>query len=187
MARAVLGVAVQRQVGQHEPEAVGELLDQRLPLAVGQQRRVQQRERRAGARLAIGDPGAVVVVVEAELHPVPSCCRSPYDREILRLAVPALGALAAEPLYLLVDTAIVGHLGTLQLAALAIAATVLTSAFTIFNFLTYGTTARVSRLHGAGQEEQAARLGAQALWLGLGDRDRAAGAARSRSRGPSPR
>ena len=91
---------------------------------------------------------------------------SPYDREILRLAVPALGALAAEPLYVLVDTAIVGHLGTLQLAALAIAATALTSAFTVFNFLTYGTTARVSRLHGAAQEEQAARLGAQALWLG---------------------
>jgi putative MATE family efflux protein len=94
--------------------------------------------------------------------------RSPYDREILRLAVPALGALAAEPLYVLVDTAIVGHLGTLQLAALAIAATALTSAFTVFNFLTYGTTARVSRLHGAGREEQAARLGAQALWLGVG-------------------
>ena len=75
---------------------------------------------------------------------------SPYDREILRLAVPALGALAAEPLYVLVDTAIVGHLGTVQLASLAIAATALTSAFTIFNFLTYGTTARVSRLHGAG-------------------------------------
>ena len=99
---------------------------------------------------------------------MPFVRRSPYDREILRLAVPALGALAAEPLYVLVDTAIVGHLGTLQLAALAIAATALTSAFTVFNFLTYGTTARVSRLHGAGQEEQAARLGAQALWLGLG-------------------
>jgi putative MATE family efflux protein len=94
--------------------------------------------------------------------------RSPYDREIFRLAVPALGALAAEPLYVLVDTAIVGHLGTTQLAALAIAATVLSSAFTIFNFLTYGTTARVSRLHGAGREEDAAALGAQALWLGLG-------------------
>ena len=94
--------------------------------------------------------------------------RSPYDREILGLAVPALGALAAEPLYVLVDTAIVGHLGTTQLASLAIAATVLSSAFTIFNFLTYGTTARVARLHGAGHEEDAAALGAQALWLGFG-------------------
>ena len=68
VARAVLGVAVQRQVGQHEPEAVGELLDQRLPLAVREQLRVQQRERRPGARLAVGDARAVVVVVEAELH-----------------------------------------------------------------------------------------------------------------------
>ena len=47
--------------------------------------------------------------------------RSPYDRRVFALAIPALGALAAEPLYVLVDTAIVGHLGTTQLAALAIA------------------------------------------------------------------
>jgi putative MATE family efflux protein len=90
------------------------------------------------------------------------------DRQILTLAVPALGALAAEPLYVLVDTAIVGHLGTTPLAALAIAATVLSSAFTVFNFLTYGTTARVARLHGAGRDADAAGLGSQALWLGVG-------------------
>ena len=58
---------------------------------------------------------------------------------------------------MLVDTAIVGHLGTTQLASLAIAATVLSTAFTIFNFLTYGTTAQVARLHGAGRDETAAR------------------------------
>ena len=94
--------------------------------------------------------------------------RSRYDAEILKLAVPALGALAAEPLYVLVDTAIVGHLGTTQLASLAIAATVMSTAFTIFNFLTYGTTAQVSRLHGAGRDRDAAALGGQALWLALG-------------------
>jgi putative MATE family efflux protein len=94
--------------------------------------------------------------------------RSSTHREILMLAVPALGALAAEPLYVLVDTAIVGHLGTVQLAALAIAATLLSSAFTLFNFLTYGTTARVARLHGAGRDAEAAGLGSQALWLALG-------------------
>src|SRR4051794_17143824 len=94
--------------------------------------------------------------------------RSPHDREILRLAVPALGALAAEPLYILVDTAIVGHLGTAQLAGLALAGTVLTGAFTLFNFLTYGTTAQVARYHGAGQEVVAGRLAAQALWLASG-------------------
>jgi putative MATE family efflux protein len=94
--------------------------------------------------------------------------RSKYDREILLLALPALGALAAEPLYILVDTAIVGHLGTTELASLAIAATVLSTAFTIFNFLTYGTTAHVARLHGAKRATEAAHMGSQALWLGLG-------------------
>jgi len=93
--------------------------------------------------------------------------RSTYDREIVRLALPALGALAAEPLYILVDTAIVGHLGRAQLAALGLAGTVLAGAFTIFNFLTYGTTAVVARASGAGQSERAARLAAQALWVSL--------------------
>jgi Na+-driven multidrug efflux pump len=94
--------------------------------------------------------------------------RSPHDREILRLAVPALGALAAEPLYLLADTAMVGHLGTRQLAALAVAGTLLSGSFTLFNFLTYGTTAQVARLQGAGREREAGRLAAQALWLSAG-------------------
>jgi putative MATE family efflux protein len=93
--------------------------------------------------------------------------RTPYDGEILRLALPALGALAAEPLYLLADTAIVGHLGTPQLAALALAATVLSNLIALCIFLTYGTTARVTRLHGAGRDADAAALGPQALWLAL--------------------
>jgi putative MATE family efflux protein len=92
--------------------------------------------------------------------------RSPYDRQILRYAVPALGALAAEPLYVLVDTAVVGHLGRSQLAALGLAATVL-SVLGMFNFLQYGTTAQVARATGAGEDEIAARLGAQCLWLSL--------------------
>jgi putative MATE family efflux protein len=94
--------------------------------------------------------------------------RSPHDREIVRLALPALGALAAEPLYVLADTAIVGHLGRPQIAALGLAGTVLAGAFTIFNFLTYGTTAVVARASGAGREDEAARLAAQALWASLG-------------------
>ncbi len=93
--------------------------------------------------------------------------RSPHDREILRLALPALGALAAEPLYVLVDTAIVGHLGRSQLAGLGLAGVILGTAFGVFSFLTYGTTAVVARASGAGQHERAARLAAQALWLSL--------------------
>src|SRR5687768_16791415 len=91
----------------------------------------------------------------------------PIDREILRLAVPALGALAAEPLYLLVDTAVVGHLGTPQLGGLAVAGTILTTAFFLFNFLAYGTTAAVARLVGANNERAAAHQAVQGGWLGL--------------------
>jgi putative MATE family efflux protein len=94
--------------------------------------------------------------------------RSRYDGEILRLAVPALGALAAEPSYLLVDTAVVGHLGRPQLAALGVSTVILSTLFAIFNFLQYGTTAQVGRASGAGHEQAARRLGAQALWLCLG-------------------
>lgn len=94
--------------------------------------------------------------------------RTPYDREILLLALPALGALAAEPLYLLADTAIVGHLGTPQLAALALASTLLTGLATFCNFLTYGVTAQVARLSGAGQSQRAGAVAAQALWVAIG-------------------
>ena len=89
-----------------------------------------------------------------------------WDREILRLAVPALGALAAEPLYVLVDTAIVGHLGTPQLAGLGVATSLILSAYWLFGFLAYGTTGTVSRLIGAGDEARAAAQGVQGLWLG---------------------
>jgi putative MATE family efflux protein len=93
--------------------------------------------------------------------------RHPADREILRLAIPAFGALAAEPLYILVDTAVVGHLGTPQLGGLAVAGTVLTTAFSLFNFLSYGTTAAVARAAGAGRSEASARNAVQSLWLAL--------------------
>ena len=89
------------------------------------------------------------------------------DREILRLAVPAFGALVAEPLYVLVDTAVVGHLGTEQLAGLAVASSALLGAYALFIFLAYGTTAVVSRLIGAGHDREAAHEAVQGLWLAL--------------------
>lgn len=91
-----------------------------------------------------------------------------YDAEILRLAVPALGALAAEPLYVLADTAVVGHLGTAQLGGLAIASTLLLTGYAVFIFLAYGTTASVARLLGAGDRGAAAHDGVQGLWLAFG-------------------
>jgi putative MATE family efflux protein len=92
---------------------------------------------------------------------------SPYDREIVRLAVPALGALMAEPVYVLTDTAIVGHLGTAQLGGLAVAGAVLLTGYALFVFLAYATTASVARLQGAGRGEEAARQGVQGCWLAL--------------------
>ncbi|NIJ12847.1 putative MATE family efflux protein [Saccharomonospora amisosensis] len=86
-------------------------------------------------------------------------------RRVLRLAIPALGVLAAEPLYVLVDTAVVGHLGALPLAGLALGGTLLSLVSTQLTFLSYGTTARTARLHGAGRRADAIGEGVQATWL----------------------
>lgn len=94
--------------------------------------------------------------------------RHPDDRTILNLAVPALGALAADPLYSLVDTAFVGHLGTPQLGALAIGTAAFTASFWLFSFLAYGVTPRVAAAFGAGRRRDAARVGVQALLLAAG-------------------
>jgi putative MATE family efflux protein len=91
--------------------------------------------------------------------------RHPQDAEILRLAVPAFGALVAEPLFLLADSAIVGRLGTAQLAGLGLAATILQSGLSLCVFLAYGTTAAVARRLGAGDRAGALRLGVDGLWL----------------------
>ena len=90
------------------------------------------------------------------------------DREIARLAVPALGALVAEPLYILADTAVVGHLGTSQLGGLALASQALLSVHALSIFLAYGTTAAVSRLLGADRRGEAAYQAIQSIWLALG-------------------
>jgi len=94
--------------------------------------------------------------------------RNPYDREILRLALPAFGALIAEPAYILVDTAVVGHLGTAELGGLAVAATIIVTGYSLFIFLAYGTTGSVARLLGAGDTRRAAHMAVQGLWLALG-------------------
>ncbi|MEF9884102.1 MATE family efflux transporter [Streptomyces sp. P9-A4] len=93
--------------------------------------------------------------------------RRQHDREIVSLALPAFGALVAEPLFLMVDSAIVGHLGTPQLAGLAIAAALLSTAVSVFVFLAYATTAAVSRRVGAGDLPAAIRQGMDGIWLAL--------------------
>lgn len=94
--------------------------------------------------------------------------RDARDREILRLAVPAFLALVAEPLFLLADAAIVGHLGTAPLAGLGIAAVVLQTVVGLCVFLAYGTTGSVARRVGAGDLSGALAQGVDGLWLAVG-------------------
>jgi putative MATE family efflux protein len=91
--------------------------------------------------------------------------RSPQDAEILRLAVPAFGALVAEPLFLLADSAIVGRIGTVPLGGLGVASQALTTLVGISIFLAYGTTAAVARQLGAGNQRAAIAQGIDGLWL----------------------
>ncbi len=89
-------------------------------------------------------------------------------RRIATLALPALGVLAAEPLYLLFDIAVVGRLGAVSLAGLAVGGLIVTLVSTQLTFLSYGTTARSARFHGAGDRPAAVREGVQATWLAVG-------------------
>ena len=88
-------------------------------------------------------------------------------RRIAALALPALGVLAAEPLYLLFDLAVVGRLGAVALSGLAIGGLVLGLVSSQLNFLSYGTTARSARYYGAGARGSAVGEGVQATWLAL--------------------
>ncbi|MFD7294198.1 MATE family efflux transporter [Streptomyces sp. NPDC059897] len=97
----------------------------------------------------------------------PKAARRRHDREIIALAVPAFGALVAEPLFLMADSAIVGHLGTSQLAGLAVAAALLQTAVSIFVFLAYATTAAVARRVGSGDLKSAIQQGMDGIWLAL--------------------
>ncbi|MFJ3814563.1 MATE family efflux transporter [Streptomyces sp. NPDC090056] len=103
----------------------------------------------------------------SQAPPTSKAVRRQHDREIVSLALPAFGALVAEPLFLMVDSAIVGHLGTPQLAGLAIAAALLSTAVSVFVFLAYATTAAVARRVGAGDLPAALRQGMDGIWLAL--------------------
>ncbi len=98
----------------------------------------------------------------------PLLVRRPVDRDILRLAVPALGALIAEPIFLLVDSAMVGHLGVAPLAGLGIAGAILQTIVGLMVFLAYSTTPAVARRLGAGDVRGAVAAGVDGCWLALG-------------------
>lgn len=103
-------------------------------------------------------------MVEPADQPAPQAT----GRRIAGLALPALGVLAAEPLYLLFDIAVVGRLGALSLAGLAIGGLILSVVASQLTFLSYGTTARAARFFGAGDRGSAVGEGVQATWLAIG-------------------
>lgn len=102
-------------------------------------------------------------------HPAPALIALPrgHAREILRLAAPAFGALVAEPLFLLADSAIVGHLGVAQLAGVGLASAVLHTVVGLMVFLAYSTTPAVARAVGDGQLGKALAAGRDGVWLAL--------------------
>ena len=85
-----------------------------------------------------------------------------HDRDIMRLGLPALGALAADPLVSIVDTIFVGRLGVVPLAALGVNVAIFSLAFVLFNVLEYGTTPMVARAGGRGDHRSAGRTVMQA-------------------------
>ncbi len=91
----------------------------------------------------------------------------PSTKRMLILAGSAFGVLAAEPLYVLVDTAVVGHLGSKALAALGVGAALMTLVVFVATFVEYGTTSRAARSFGAGDEPAAVNEGVQASWLAV--------------------
>lgn len=87
------------------------------------------------------------------------------DRRILAIALPAMLALAADPLYDLCDTAILGHLGRDQLAGAATAGAILLTGSSVFIFLMFNTTAAVARAIGSSRDDDASRYAVQVMWL----------------------
>ena len=100
-------------------------------------------------------------------QPGAQCARRTVDRDILRLAIPSLGALVAEPLFLLTDSAFIARVSTTSLAGLGLASTVLTTIVGLAIFLAYSTTAAVARSVGAGRTREAISRGIDACWLAL--------------------
>ncbi len=97
-----------------------------------------------------------------------SSAPAPSTRSLLTLAASAFVVLAAEPLYLLVDTAVVGHLGSRPLAGLAVGAALMALLTIVGTFVEYGTTSRAARWYGAGRPDAAIDEGVQASWLAGG-------------------
>ncbi len=91
----------------------------------------------------------------------------PIAKSLALIALPTFGQLIAEPVFVLADTAIVGHISPQALAGLAVGSTLVLTAVGLCIFLAYATTSQVAKLFGAGRREEGLRLGMDDLWLSL--------------------
>ncbi len=94
--------------------------------------------------------------------------RTAIRKQLFHLAVPTFGQLIAEPAFVLIDTAIVGHISTSSLAGLSVGSTIILTALGLCNFLAYSTTSHVAMLMGAGKVRAGLRSGINGMWLALG-------------------
>ncbi|BDR53806.1 hypothetical protein KIM372_17130 [Bombiscardovia nodaiensis] len=104
--------------------------------------------------------------------PVPAAAtalsrRSVY-RQITALAIPTFGQLIAEPAFVMIDTAIVGHISDAAMAGLSIGSTVVLTTVGLCVFLAYGTTSKVAQLMGAGKRKEGMEVGIDGMWLAFG-------------------
>ena len=90
-----------------------------------------------------------------------------HVKDILRLAVPAMLALASQPLLSIGDTAMIGRLGVEPLAARAVGAAIIGGIYWIFAFLSFGTTTLVGYHHGAQDFRACGETYLHALFLAL--------------------
>ncbi|MFT8593730.1 MAG: MATE family efflux transporter [Bifidobacterium sp.] len=86
---------------------------------------------------------------------------------IATLAIPTFGQLIAEPAFILIDTAVIGHVGESALAGLSIGSTIILTTVGLCVFLAYGTTSQVARLIGAGRRREGLEAGVDGMWLAL--------------------
>ncbi|NLG56623.1 MAG: MATE family efflux transporter, partial [Rhodococcus sp.] len=135
--------------------------------AVGDTEQLRASRRRSRSTTSSLTFSQLLAKPEAQPESGPEIAPPTTARRVFGLALPALGVLAAEPLYLLFDVAVVGRLGALPLAGLAVGGLILAMVSTQLTFLSYGTTARSSRRYGAGDRSGAVTEGVQATWLAV--------------------
>ena len=98
----------------------------------------------------------------------PSTAEPSLNRRILALAVPAFGALIAEPIFVLTDSALIGQLGKAELAGMSIASTLVTTVVGLMNFLAYSVTPAVARAFGEKNLRRAWQIGVDGVWVAFG-------------------